>query len=93
MTFVLFLLYIAIGGGVGYCVNAYAGLGLPLSITSGAITTVILAQIHVLVSSSRSHRELDERVERVERTSRDTAERVDVIGARTEAVETTLSMN
>ena len=90
MTFVLFLLYIAIGGGVGYCVDSFAGLGLPLSITSGAITTVILAQIHVLVASSRSHREIDERVERVERTTRDTAERVDVIGARTEAVETTI---
>ena len=90
MTFVLFLLYIAIGSGVGYGVNTYAGLSLPLSIASGAIISVILAQIHVLTASSRSSRQLDERMDQVERRTRDTAERVDVIDARTDAVEATV---
>ena len=51
MTFVLFLLYAAIGGGVGYGVFTLTDVGLPMSIAAGGITTALLGQIHLLASS------------------------------------------
>jgi cyclic-di-GMP phosphodiesterase, flagellum assembly factor TipF len=90
MTAVLFLFYLIIGGGVGYGAFAFAGLGLPLAIASGAITSAVLGQIHVLAVAGRSNRDLDERIDRAEKTARDAAQRVTVVEARTEAVETTI---
>ena len=87
MTFVLFLLYAAIGGGVGYGVFTLTDVGMPLSIAAGGIATALLGQIHILIKSDRSTKEIDERIDRVERTVRDSVERVDVVEARTEAVE------
>ena len=90
MTFVLFLLYAAIGGGVGYGVFTLTDVGLPLSIAAGGIATALLGQIHILIKSSQSGKELDERMDRVERTVRDSVERVEVMEARTDAVEATV---
>jgi len=90
MTFVLFLLYAAIGGGAGYGVFTLTDVGLPLSIAAGGIVTALLGQIHLLATSGRSNKELDERIDRVERTVRDSSERVDVVVARTDAVEATV---
>ena len=90
MTFVLFLLYAAIGGGAGYGVFTLTDVGLPMSIAAGGIVTALLGQIHLLATSGRSNKELDERIDRVERTVRDSAERVDVVVARTDAVEATV---
>jgi cyclic-di-GMP phosphodiesterase TipF (flagellum assembly factor) len=90
MTSVLFLLYAAIGGGVGYGVFTLTDVGLPMSIAAGGITTALLGQIHLLASSGRATKDIDDRIDRVERTVRDSAERVDVIEARTDAVEATV---
>ncbi len=90
MTFVLFLLYAAIGGGVGYGVFTLTDVGMPMSIAAGAIATGLLGQIHILVKSGRSSRRLDERMDQVERTVRDSSERVEVMEARTDAVEATV---
>lgn len=90
MTFVLYLLYMAIGGAIGYGVNIYAGLSLPLSIGAGAITTALLGQVHIMARAGRANREMGERLDVVEKHTRDTSERMDVVEARTEAVETTV---
>ena len=90
MTFVLFLLYMAIGGAAGYAGWSVLELGLPLSVGAGVITTAVLGQIHVLVASGNSRREMDERLIAVEKDTRDTGRRMDVIEARTEAVEETV---
>ncbi|KCZ47390.1 EAL domain-containing protein [Hyphomonas pacifica] len=90
MTFVLFLLYAAIGGAAGYGIFTLTDVGLPLSIVGGAVVTALLGQVHILVKSSNSTKELDERMDRVEKTVRDNYERMDVVEARTEAVETTI---
>ncbi|HCE23333.1 MAG TPA: diguanylate phosphodiesterase, partial [Hyphomonas sp.] len=68
MTFVLFLLYAAIGGGVGYGVFTLTDVGLPMSIAAGGITTALLGQIHLLASSGRATKDIDDRIDRVERT-------------------------
>ena len=90
MTFVLFLLYVAIGSAAGYASLTVLELGLPLSVGAGIVTTAILSQIHVLVSTGNSKRELDDRLMAVERETRDSARRMDVVEARTEAVEETV---
>ncbi len=90
MNFLLFLLYMAIGGGVGYGTFTLFELGLPLSIASGAITTAILGQIHILITAGHSKRSLDERLIKVEKDARDTSQRMKVIEARTDAVEETV---
>ena len=90
MTFFLFLLYMAIGGAAGYASWSVLELGLPLSVGAGVVTTAILSQIHVLVSNSRTKREMDERLTAVERDSRESGRRMDVVEARTEAVEETV---
>lgn len=90
MTFVLFLLYGLIGGGVGYGLYNFAGIELALSIAGGAITALILGQIHLLSRGKQSTQELEDRVVAVEKTARDVDERMDVVEARTEAVETTV---
>ena len=71
MTFVLFLLYAAIGGGVGYGVFTLTDVGMPLSIAAGGIATALLGQIHILIKSDRSTKEIDERIDRGELRMRD----------------------
>jgi cyclic-di-GMP phosphodiesterase, flagellum assembly factor TipF len=90
MTFVLFLLYMAIGAGAGYASWSTLELGLPLSIGAGVLTTAILSQIHVLVSNGSSRREIDERMRSIEKETREGERRMDVIEARTGAVEETV---
>ncbi|MEZ6012053.1 MAG: EAL domain-containing protein [Hyphomonas sp.] len=90
MTVFLFLLYMAAGAGAGYASWSVLELGLPISVGAGVITTAVLSQIHVLVSNGRNRRELDERLVAVERETRDTARRMDVAEARTDAVEETV---
>jgi len=90
MTFVLFLLYMAIGAGAGYASWSTLELGLPLSIGAGVLTTAILSQIHVLVSNGSSKREIDERMRSIEKETREGERRMDVIEARTGAVEETV---
>jgi cyclic-di-GMP phosphodiesterase TipF (flagellum assembly factor) len=90
MTFVLFLLYMAIGAGAGYASWSTLELGLPLSIGAGVLTTAILSQIHVLVSNGSSKREIDERMRTIEKETREGERRMNVIEARTEVVEETV---
>lgn len=90
MTFVLFLLYAALGAGAGYSAFAFADVSLPLSVACGAVTTALIGQIHILISSGSKSRRIEERMEQVERHNRDAMERMDVVEARTEAVETTV---
>ncbi len=90
MTFVLYMLYLAIGAGVGYGVHTYTGLSLPFSVGSGAVVTAILGQIHILSRSGSASKEIEERLDTVERSTRDSSERMDVVEARTDAVETTV---
>lgn len=90
MTFVLFLLYMAIGAGAGYASWSTLELGLPLSIGAGVVTTAILSQIHVLVSNGRSKRDIDERMRTIEKETREGERRMNVIEARTEVVEETV---
>lgn len=88
MRALFFLLYAAIGAGAGYGLYTQAVIELPLAICAGAILTALIGQVHLFASGGKG--DLTERVERVESAARDTLERVDVIEARTSAVESSV---
>jgi cyclic-di-GMP phosphodiesterase TipF (flagellum assembly factor) len=90
MTFVLFLLYGVIGCGVGYSLFSLVGIELPMAIVSGVVTTIALGQIHLLSRNKDTEQRLDERITATEKTSRDVDERMNVVEAKTEAIETTV---
>ncbi|MFN7054321.1 EAL domain-containing protein [Hyphomonas sp.] len=92
MTIVLIFLYLAAGVGVGYGLFALTTIGLPLSVSGGAVTAALLIQIHVLVRSSRTARQINARIDTVERDVTDIGRRQDVVEARTEAVEETIKV-
>jgi len=90
MTFVLFLLYLAAGAGVGYGMLTVTTVGLPLSIAGGAITSAVLGQIHVLARAGSATKKYEERLGRIEKDVTSTSRTVKVLEARTDVVEETL---
>lgn len=90
MTIVLFLIYALLGGAAGWGLLTFTDIGLYGSIGGGAIVTALLGQIHLFATRHGREDEFDSRIGAVESASRDTSERVDVVEARTESVETTL---
>lgn len=93
MTIVFYLLFAIIGGATGWGLFTYAGIGLPVSVAGGAITTALFGQFYLLAARGGSKAEradMVQRIEKVEKSNRDTVERTDVLEARTDAVETTL---
>ncbi len=92
MNVILFLLYFAIGGGVGYGIHAYTALGLPLAISGGAITSAILMQIHVLARAGRTNKALEARVDEIEKVAIEADRAVKVTDARLGVIEETIKV-
>ena len=91
MTAFLYLIYAGIGAGTWWGLSTYTELSMELSIAAGALATVMLGQFHILaMRNSNREQELEERLFEVERKTRDTSERMNVIEARTDAVEDTV---
>ena len=91
MTAFLYLIYAGIGAGTWWGLSTYTELSMELSIAAGALATVMLGQFHILATrNSNREQELEERLFEVERKTRDTSERMNVIEARTDAVEDTV---
>jgi len=95
MTFFLILLYLAAGAGTGYGLFTLTTAGLPLSIAGGAGLAAVLIQIHVLIRTSmtaKAAKQVEQRVEGFEREITDTARRMNVVEARTDAIEETVKI-
>ncbi len=90
MTFLLFLFYAALGGAAGWTAHMVARLEMAIAIAIGAAVFALLGQLHILVTRKGSEKQLAKRLGTVETLQRDTSERMDVIEARTGAVESTL---
>lgn len=90
MTAFLYLIYIAIGAGTWWCLSNFTDIGTELCIAAGAFVTVMLGQFHILATRKGKEEELEARLFEVEKKSRDTKERIDVVEARTDAVESTV---
>ena len=91
MVAFLFLIYIALGAGAGWALLAIAGQSLPISIGGGAIITLILGQLHLLMSRPKKQiAEIEKKVKDIDASSTDVKQRIKVVEARTDAVETTV---
>lgn len=90
MFFFMFIIYSLVGIGAGFAAYQVGGLETGLAVAVGAITTAVLSQIHLITRSSKAETEMAERLTSVEKTARDVDERMTVVEARTEVVETTV---
>lgn len=90
MIALFFIIYAMIGAGAGWGLFTYAAIELPLAICGGAIITALLGQVHLFASRSGQGQKIETRVETVETAQRDMRDRVDVVEARTTAIETTV---
>ena len=90
MTAFLYLVYAGIGAATWWALGEFTELSFELSVAAGALVTAMLGQFHILATRGGKDRELEERLFEVEKKTRDTKERMDVVEARTEAVESTV---
>jgi len=90
MIALIFLVYAAIGAASGWGLFTYAGVELPLAICAGAIITALLGQVHLFATRGGGSKDVQNRLDLVETAQRDTYERVGVVEARTDAVESTV---
>jgi len=89
--FVLCLtLYALLGAAAGWASMTFLNLELPIAAGAGVAVTLVLSQIHVLATRKGKTEELETRIDQVEKDAEDTAGRVKVVEARTDAVEATL---
>ena len=89
MKFVLYILYLALGAGAGWAGWQYAGLDWQVAAAGGAILGLVIGQAHLFLSSATSP-ETEARLDDISQAQANTSRRVDVVEARTDAVETTL---
>ena len=90
MIAVFFLIYAAIGAATGFGLFTYAGIELPLAIGAGAIVTALIGQVHLFATRGGASKTMEDRMSAVEVAQRDTKERIDVVDARTDAIESTV---
>lgn len=91
MTAFLFIIYIALGGAAGWATLTQLGQTLPLAIGAGVATTLVLGQLHLLFSRpNASIEEISDKVTSITKTAKDVDQRMKVVEARTDAIETTV---
>ena len=90
MVALYFMIYALIGAGAGWGLFSFASIELPLAIGSGAIITALLGQVHLFATRGSQSSDLSDRIDALEVIQKDTNDRIDVVQARTSAVETTV---
>ncbi len=90
MIGILFIFYIALGVALGLGLHTYAAISIPLSVALGAVLTIVLSQFHLLISHVTKAAEAEEKIDHLVKAQASTRERVDMVEARTESVESTL---
>ena len=90
MIALVFLVYALLGAGAGWALHTYAAIELPIAICSGANITALIGQVHILASRSGKSDDLANRIDVLESSQRDNAQQMDVVEARTAAIETTV---
>ena len=92
MFAVLFLIYAAVGLGAGYGLWSQLAIDPVLSACAGAVITIFLTQVHMLLNRGKSDiKAIETRIDAVEIAQKDTVARTDIIEARTDAIESTLN--
>ncbi|MCI4644308.1 MAG: EAL domain-containing protein [Hyphomonadaceae bacterium] len=89
MRAAFFILYLACGAGAAYGAHTYLAQDWIISGGGGALAALLLGQAHLFLFSGRD-RSADARADEVMAAQESTSRRVNVLEARTDAVETTL---
>lgn len=89
MRVIFLLIYFALGAGGAYAAHAYGGIDLTISAIGGALAGLALGQLHLFLSGGRDT-DAEQRVSDALAAQESTSRRVNVLEARTDAVETTL---
>ena len=90
MIALVFLVYALMGAGAGWALYTYAAIELPLAICAGAIVTALIGQVHLFATRSGKSDDLSNRMDALENSQRESAQQMDVVEARTAAIETTV---
>lgn len=90
MIALVFLMYALMGAGAGWALHTYAAIELPLAICSGAIVTALIGQVHLFATRSGKSDDLSNRIDALETSQRDNAQQMELVEARTAAIETTV---
>ena len=91
MTAILFLIYMALGGGAGWALFNLAEQSLPIAVIGGVVTTLMLGQVHLLLSRPKTRLDdIDAKIDKLEGGQRDVGAQLKVSEARTDAIETTV---
>ena len=91
MSAILFLIYIALGGGAGWALLNVAEQSMAISVGGGALVSLILGQLHLFLSRpTRRIEEIETKISKVEDVQRDVNAKLKVTDARTDAIETTV---
>ncbi|MEL6568895.1 MAG: EAL domain-containing protein, partial [Pseudomonadota bacterium] len=89
MRAVFFFIYLALGAGAAYGLNAQLGQDWTMAGAGGAFVALFLGQVHFFLFS-RSAPKADPRLDDAVAAQENTSRRVNVLEARTDAVETSL---
>lgn len=90
MVALFFMIYALIGAGAGWGLFTYAAVELPLAVCGGAIITALIGQVHLFATRAGESADLSDRISAFETIQKDAKQRVDVVEARTTAIETTV---
>ena len=91
MIIFMFLIYGLIGGASGWALQTYLGQPLPIAIGGGVLVTLVFGQLHLLLTRPKKQIEaVENKLTSLEKTTVDVEQRMKVVEARTEAVETTV---
>lgn len=90
MIALVFVIYALIGAGAGWGLYTYMGVELTLAVCSGAIITALIGQVHLFATRAGQTNDVEKRVDVMEGVQRDATQRMDVVEARTSAIETTV---
>ncbi|MEL6663461.1 MAG: diguanylate phosphodiesterase, partial [Pseudomonadota bacterium] len=86
MKAVFFFIYLALGAASAYGLHSQLALDWTMAGAGGAFVALLLGQAHLFLFS-RSAPKADHRVEEIVSAQENTARRVNVLEARTDAVE------
>lgn len=89
MKAVLFLVYLALGAGAAWAAHTYLGYDLEIAGIGGAVIGLLLGQLHLFLFSGEDS-SLEEQVVEIQSSQNSSSRRIDVLEARTDAVETTV---
>ncbi len=91
MKFFLFVIFSAIGAGAGWALLEMYQQTLPISVGAGALITLFLGQIYLFSARpSKKFAQMDKDIREVSTVTTDVQQRMKVVEARTDAVETTV---